>query len=68
MRDMEDWHADQFGNKLDALICALDGIAQNKVTISYYDWLSLRRAQACCDPQQGLDALILRQINGLPNA
>lgn len=25
-------------NKLNALICALDGIAHNKVTISYYDW------------------------------
>ncbi len=24
--------------KLNALICALDGIAHNKVTISYYDW------------------------------
>lgn len=30
--------SDPSPTKLNALICALDGIAHNKVTISYYDW------------------------------
>eukprot|EP00435_Cladocopium_sp_Y103_P077589 s1_g1328.t1 len=53
--------------QLNALICALDGIAHNKVTKSYYDWGSLARIQSCGNAQKRFDPFILRQVNGLPD-